>query len=366
MDRPMRSAMMLFPLFVLVVGSFAQAEIRVGIVAPLSGDFASYGSEIERGASLAIEELQQQNGVKVQLVAEDACLPAAAVAAAKKLLQLDKIDALVGSYCVIGMVPMAPHFETAKVIAFHSSAVADEILDAGEYIFTTNVTIDDEAKVAAEYARKTLGADRAAILFVTSQWGQNYNDSFARHFKDLGGTVVSSSESSVGTNDFRAELTRAAAGKPEVLFSAHVGPMMGSVLKQARSLGMKQTILAPHEAAEPVVIQSAGGAAEGLTVFAPRLPRDGRGVERFTSSFEKRFGYKPGILAANAYDATHLAVEAITACGPDRQCVRDRIYKTKEYHGMSGVFSITAAGGTVKPFSRLTVDAGVFREHEGA
>lgn len=341
----------------------ATAEIRVAIVGPLTGDFASYGTEIQQGAQLAVDELNKRTGAEhVTLIAEDACLPATTVSAANKLTNIDHIDAVVGGYCVVGMIPMVPKFEAAHVIAFHSSAVPSSLLDAGEYIFSTNVSINNEAGQAAAYARLTLGVRTAAIMYVNTQWGEEYRDGFKKRFEELGGKVVSEIDLPIASADYRSELLRVKAAKPNLVFIAHVGPTIGNVLKQARTLGISLPVIGPHEAAEPIVAQTGGKAAEGLTVFAPALPKTAARAE-FENAFSARFKRAPGLLASNAFDATHLAVSALRSCKDhDGACAKEIIYRTKDYAGVSGTFSVTEQGGTQKPFVRKVLVNGAFVE----
>ena len=81
--------------------------IRLGMVAPLTGDFAAYGQDIRRGIELALDSDELKSVPEhITVTYENACLPAQAVVAAKKMVEVDRIQAVVGSYCVIGMVPM--------------------------------------------------------------------------------------------------------------------------------------------------------------------------------------------------------------------------------------------------------------------
>jgi len=164
----MKSSLPLLLLSLFIpVAAHAQAteEIKLAVVAPVSGNFAPYGTEIVRGAKLAVAEVSSESS-PVRLLVEDACLPAQTVGAAHKLININKIQAIVGSYCVVGMVPMVAITERNKVIAFHSSAVANAILSAGDYTFTTNVTARDEATELARYAYSDLGARRAASIYI--------------------------------------------------------------------------------------------------------------------------------------------------------------------------------------------------------
>jgi branched-chain amino acid transport system substrate-binding protein len=336
----------------------APQEIRIAVVAPITGGLGNYGNEIVQGAQLAVDQLGEAE--RVRLLVEDACLPADTVRAAHRLIDIENIQAIVGSYCVVGMVPMAAITEKKNIIAFHTSAVADAILNAGDFTFTTNIAIKDEARKLAAYAYNTMRVRRAAVLSVLTQWGQDYEKYFVEEFEKLGGVVAAAFQNPLGTNDFRSEITRITAANADVIFIPNVGDGLGSALKQLREMGLKQPVLAADEAEEQSVLDAAGAAAEGLTFLSPALPESGEEAMRFKNEFHKRYGTEPGILAANAYDATKITINLLRECNLSNACVKSKLYQLKDYPGMSGEFSITEEGGTIKTFVRKTVSRGKF------
>ena len=82
---------------------------------------------------------------------------------------------------------MAPALERNKILTFHTASVSDSILDAGKFIFGTNVKVRDEARRDAEYAWNTLGAKTASIFFIATDFGEDYNKHFTIRFEELGG-----------------------------------------------------------------------------------------------------------------------------------------------------------------------------------
>ena len=317
--------------------------IKLGVVAPLTGDFANHGRFIQEGVEQALKEYKGQE-IDIKIYYEDACLPAKAVTAVKKLIA-QGIDAIVGSYCVIGMVPMAPFLERNKILAFHTSAVPDAILDAGEYIFTTNVTIRNEANALAELAVNDLGAKKAGIFYFPSDWGEDYSKYFAKGFAALGGQVVANDLTQLSQMDFRAELLRMKARKVDVIFAAHISSALGTMVKQARELGMDVQFLSTDEAEDPQFFEVAREYADGMQILVPE---------------SNHLDTTPHVLTANAYDATKLAVSAIKACNFQKECIKDYAYNVVNYQGVSGTFSINKDGGTTKSFVKKVAKGGAF------
>jgi len=338
------------------------------MVAPLTGDYAAYGDEIRRGVDLALDSDELKNGGERIVVSyEDACLPAQAVAAAKKMVEVDSIQAVVGSYCVIGMVPMVPILERASVIAFHTSPVTAELARSSKYLFTTNVLISDEGRWLANYARKELKARTAAVFFITTQWGQEYADSFASEFVAAGGATVLKVESSNWSGDYRSELTKIKKDNPDLLFIVHIGGGFGSVAQQARRLGIKARIVGPDEAQDSGTLAIGQDSVEGA-VFASPVGREGSGTEsstttteqRFSGLFRERYGVVPGTLSANAYDATIMTVQALRECKLDSECARNKLSTVQDFDGASGKYSMSWGSGTDKRFIARQVRGGEF------
>ena len=330
---------------------------KLGAVAPLSGDFAEYGEQIQHAMTLAKENLEKEfPDVSLTLVYEDACLPAQAVTAAKKLTTVDKINALVASYCVIGMIPMAPIFNEAKIPALHSSAVSDELLAVGGFVSTTNIAIRDEARAAAEVAIHSIKATRAGTFFISSQWGENYSKYFTQRFIELGGKPAATVETTKWTGDFRTELLRLRASNPEVVFVAHVGKEFSNVVRQARQIGIKAQIIGPHEATE--VDQEALAALEGTLLISPVHPRGS--ASPFEEQYRARFGAAPSVLSRNAYDASQIATRALVACAGEPTCTQTKITATSNFEGESGTFSIRQGLGASKQFETLRWQQGAY------
>lgn len=333
--------------------------IKLAATMPLSGAYASYGKLIQEGIELARHDLKKL-GYPTEIIYEDACMPAAAVTAIKKLATVDQIDALAANFCVIALPPMAAVIEKNKIIAFHTAAASDSVLNAGEYIFTTNIKVQNEARKIAEYAIKKLSAQTASVLYVGSDFGEDYNRYFSQRFKQLGGKILSSDGAAVGVNSFRSELMRALSKKPQVIFAAHLGETLSILLKEARQLGFKGKILGVYEAEDPSVLQIAGKYAEELLFFVPEPLNESAKLKEFRRKFNQKFGHHPRILASNAYDATRIVVEMLAKCNKNSECAKKEIYKIKDYPGVSGTFSIDSDGGTIKGFVLKTVRDGKF------
>ena len=238
--------------------------IKIGVIAPQTGSFAIFGERIRNGIELARSDLGVEGQVSV--IYEDACQPKDAVSAAKKLIQVDNVAWIGGSFCLVGFVPVIPIAEEGGVLAFNTAANPDATL-GHPYVFSTNKSIKADAKVLAEFARK-LGAKTAASLFYVTPLGEDYGKYFKLYFEELGGKVVSSERVQLDATDFRTELTKIKSAHPDLIFVVHLAKPLGTFLKQARELGLTSTILSHSEAEDPNVLEVAGKAGRGYVYEA--------------------------------------------------------------------------------------------------
>ena len=340
----------------------AQSEspvIKLGMVAPLSGDFAPYGVHVRKGIELAQFELETK-GISTKLIAEDGCLPMQVRSALTKLTSLDKIAALVGSYCVIGMLASESILESTKTVGFQTSGGTKEILGASDYLFTTSAKTTDEALALADHVYNKLGLRRAAVLYLTSQWGEELNQAFSARFKTLGGTITGVTSNPIGQSSFRSELVKLRSGDPEALVIVHLASTLGTVIKEAREVGHKGRLLATADGEEQSVINQARKSAEGLLLLSPEPNTETKEMKKFRDQFVVHFGHEPHPLSRHSYDATYLTTTALKECKMNHQCAKDKLYQTMNYKGASGTFSINTDGGTNRSFIVKIVRDGRF------
>jgi branched-chain amino acid transport system substrate-binding protein len=337
-----------------------EEEIRIGATLPLTGDLASYGNLIKDGIELALSDLRAE-GLNVKVFYEDVPAPGpAALTAVQTLINTDHVQGIAGNFWNPAIPIMAAPILQNRILTFHTAAADDLILNAGDYIVSTNTKIKDEAYKLAEYAYNTLHARTACVLYISTTFGDHYQMHFIERFTKLGGKILSLDKTNLGDSDLRTPLTKVRSLNPDVFFAAYFGNNLGLVLKQAREIGVKQQILSVYESEDPSVLSVAGPAAEGLRFFVGEAESETPSVKDFRVRFEARFHYAPRVLASNAYDATKILVHALDQCRGSTECAKDEVYLVKDYDGASGKLTIDSEGGAEKPFVLKTVRDGKF------
>lgn len=224
---------------------FAQAArepIRIGIIIPLTGATSQFGSTMSKAAQIAAEEINAAGGVngrKIEvLIEDDQSNPEAAVRAARKLIDVDKVVAIGGSYASSVTSAIAPLCWDAKVVLATSSG-ADSItkLPHQGYIFRTSPTVTLQGTRVGELAIE-LGAKRMFFLGPQTPFAQSYIDIISGIFTKAGGTgaglIYEDKKSS-----YRSEIDQALKSKPDVIVLGGYVPDTSVVLKDLYRAGFE-------------------------------------------------------------------------------------------------------------------------------
>jgi branched-chain amino acid transport system substrate-binding protein len=366
--RTAKRALCIVSLLLLFSARLCHADsetLRIGATLPLTGPLASYGQLIRGGIELALEDLQPE-GYRADLFVDDTPYAGSgSISSLRKLIAVNKVQAIAGNFSNVCMATMAPEIGRARIPTFHTAAADPLISESNDWVLTTNVKIADEARHVAQHIHN-LGLKRVAVLSINVNFGQEYRNAFITEARRIGLGVVADETYEKDDPDQRTQLTRIRSTKPEVIYYATFGHFLGFSLKQAAHLGLKATdtlrAFSVYEAEDQSVLDAAAGAADGLQYFVTYGAPDGSNskAQRFQERYSARFNRLPGTFGSNAYDATVLMVKALSICKGDNLCTRDKLYETANFQGVSGTFSIQPDGAAKKNFRLKQIVNGAF------
>ena len=342
----------------------SKVEIKIGAIVPLTGTYTTLGNRIKNGMELAKYDIEKDDNITIKTYYEDVCAGKDAMNAIDKLINVDKIDILGASFCVVGLIPNVPILQKEKITSFTMTVTPDSLLNQ-PYVFTTNKAIKDDARDLANFARNKLHAKTAATAYFSTDLGIDYNKYFKQNFENSGGKVVSENMYELTDNDFRTELTKIKAANPDVIFVINLGANMGNFLKQAREMGINSTIISYVQTEDPNVLTAAGNAAEGFIISSSETQEKSNQTLDFQKRYKERFGSDPDVMAAISYDAMKLETFAYQKCNGDKDCIIKELHKIKNYEGVSGNITIQKDGSTTKPTIFKIVKNGKFVLYDG-
>ncbi len=363
----MRLKSIVYALFmVLVLSGTANAEIRVGIYEPMSGQNAFVGQLEVDGMQLANKEMPEVLGQKIQLfIVDNKSDKIEAANAVKRLIEKDKVVAILGSYASSLALAGGDVTEKAKVPAIGTSCTNPLVTQGKKYYFRACFIDPYQGAGAATYAVRTLKAKKAAVLVeVSSDYAVGLSAFFERSFKRLGGEVVSKLMYNAGDQDFTAQLTELISKEPDVVFVPGYFAEGGIILKQARELGAKFRIMGGDAMDNPMAVEIAGKAAEGFlhTAFPydPDMPAMNPEAKKFTEAWKKAYGDKPtNCNAALGYTAYFMLYDAIKRAGSaDPEAITKALAATKDLATPMGVLTLDADHNPSMPIGVIEIQNG--------
>ena len=325
-------------------GVYAQTVVKIGHVGPLTGTIANLGKDNERGAILAIEEINRQHliiggkSVVFQLDSQDdAADPRTATQVAQRLVD-DEVVAVVGHMTSGTSIPASIIYNDAGIVEITPSATNPSYTEQG-FKTTYRLVATDAAlgPALADYAEKNLGVKTVAIVDDSTAYGQGLANQFEKRAKSLGLTVVSHDASSDKVIDFRAILTKIKGDHPDAIMYGGMEATGAPFVKQAKQLGLSTVVLSGDGVCVDDFPKIAGEASDSVVCAEAGMPlsKMAKGPE-FSRRFEARFSQPILLYAPSTYDAVYVIVEAMKrANSTDRAKILSAMPAT-DYSGISG------------------------------
>lgn len=346
-------------------GAALSGEIKIGVVVPLTGSVAAFGQSAKKGLELLAEQTNNAGGINGQKVTflfyDDEGKPASAVNVGQKLINNDKVVAIVGpltSNCALSLAPICQRYKIPMVTG---TGTNEQVTKVGDFIFRTCFIDPFQGKVVANLASNDLKATKAAILYDNgNDYSKGLAENFQKTFTAAGGTIVDSETYLTGDKDFSAQLTKIAAKNPEVLFLPDYYSTVAVIAKQARSASIQATLLG-GDGWDSADLFSIGGDAVNGAYFSNHYSPDDTAPEvvAFIKEFKAKYGNEvPDAMAALNYDAGKVLIQSIQKAGStDATAIQSAL---KAYDGtvVSGHITFDENRDAVKPAVIIKTDGG--------
>lgn len=346
----------------------AGEPIHIAYWGVLSGADGSLGEDSKQGVEVAIDDLGGTfKGHDIRLTTEDGlCTPEGGATAAQKLAADSTIVGLIGSSCSDETVGGIKSITDAGMTTISPSntrpalSAPDRDATYAGYLRTAHSDAF-QGKAAAEFVYNELKLTKAATIHDGSTYAQALQGVFADEFKKLGGTITAQEAVTKETTDMSEVLKTVAASKPEIVYfpvfvaaagflRAQIGTVSG--LENVKTMGADGHF-------SPDFLKAAGQAAVGHYLSSPDFSAFGAGYKDFLAKRLAKFGGSPlSVFHAHAYDATNIlfaALEKVAVENADgslsvpKGALRDAIYATKDFKGLTGTLSCSPTGDCGAP-----------------
>ena len=336
--------------------------IKIGVILPLSGGAVTYGEQIKNGIDLALEKISES---KINVIYEDSkCDPKESVSAYNKLVSIDGVKIIIGDFCSSSTLSMTPLAERDRVILITPSAAAVKISDEGDYIFRNHVIMNQKTGYLAKMASTKF--KKVAIIYNSA------NDVFVEStniFRDMfisvdNNEVVSIESFKTGDTDFKTQLFKMKSKDPEAIYIGSIMSELALIVKQIKELDINVQILTDDGVLDPNFLEVTGNLSEGIifgtTKFGKEFAPD------FWSIYYDSFKKDPTIFSAQGYDTLNILYSIISnkCLTGDPLCIKDQLYKIKDYPGASGKTSFNEKGDAIKEVVLKTIKNGQFVPYE--
>ncbi|MHB1359131.1 MAG: ABC transporter substrate-binding protein [Rhodocyclaceae bacterium] len=348
--------------------AFANEPIKLGSVLSVTGPAAFLGDPELKTLQMYVEKINKEGGVlgrQIQLIHyDDGSDAGKANGFAKRLIEEDKVDLIVGGTTTGSTMSMVPLVEKAG-LPFISLAGAVVIVEpVKKWVFKTPHTDRMAAEKVFEDMKKR-NLTQVALLSETSGFGQSGKRETEAMAAKLGITLVANETYGPKDTDMGPQLTkiRNAAGVQAVfVFGLGQGPAI--VTKNYQQLGIKLPLYHAHGVASEEFIKLAGAAAEGVRLPAAALlvadKLDAKDPQKpvavgYKKAYNERYKEDVSTFGGHAVDGLMIVVEAIKrAGGTDKAKVRDEIEKTRGFIGTAGKVNMS-------PTDHMGLDLSAFR-----
>lgn len=349
----------------LMVGGVMAKTLKIGSMSPLTGPYASDGTDIKNGVLTAIAEFEKNGGIpgydKIELFAQDtACDPKQAVAAANKLINLE-VAGVVGAYCSSSTIPSSETLAEEDIPMLTPASTHQDVTDRGlAYMFRMCGRDDDQAPAAAKFIKESLGAKTMFIVDDKTTYSQGLADGVSKAAQALGIKVLKHEHVNQGDKDFAAVLTMAKSINADVFYMSLQGYSPAALMTlQAKRVGMKSQIVTQDAVFQPKYMEVAKDAAEGAFLTYgftdPTTPEYKAFEERYVPKYGKIAAY-----ATYAYDATTVLLNAIKASNStDPAKIKAEIMKM-DFQGVAKKIKFQANGDSGSSYIAFKVVDGKF------
>ena len=330
--------------------------IKIGLYGTITGTNALAGEMLEKGATLAIEEINAEGGVNGRplelVVYDDKSSPEGAVKAVTRLVEVDQVIAMVGSNSSPNILAGADITEEAGVIQV-GAGTSPSYTNAGyNYIFrgTANASLPNKAFVEAMV---TNGASQIAIVNVATEYGTSGVAS-VKELLPSSMTVVCEEQYQSTDTDFTGQIAKVTASGADSVVLYGTTADSALMIKQLRAAGFTGYIYGPEGLGVPDIINVAGDAANGVifgsgAVIPASIEDAANDVEKaMLTAFVAKYGEMPvSDVVYRGYDAAKLIAEALRNASDinDPDSIREAFLGITAFEGIAGTYNFSDGSG---------------------
>ena len=330
-DRAMRKTAVVSVLLALLITGLAGSEsvwaqkgpIKIGVITAMTGGAAQIGKDMTNGIAMWLDENNQTiAGRKVEVIVEDSQgQPNVALTKLQKLVESDRVHILVGEiFAHIGYA-MAPKVEEYRIPMLYPVIAADDLTQRkpARWVVRTGWASSQPSHPFGEYAAKTLGYKRIAVIGMDYAFGWEVVGGFQKTFEENGGQIIQKLWAPLNTTDFAPYLSQIRRDA-DAVFALMVSISASRFPKQYQDAGLKAKLplIGGGTTFDEFVLPSLGDEAiGGISPLIYSAALDTPVNKRFVAEYRKKYGKVPSYFSETSYTSTRWIADAAKAIGGD-------------------------------------------------
>ena len=359
------SCLVLSVLFFSTMGTVAvraEEPIKIGAFFALSGPAASIGTPTKLVAQMVVDKINKDGGINkrpLEMATGDTeSDPTKALMEAKRLVEKDKVVALIGPTRTDEGLAAKPYLEETAHLPIIMTIGGDPVISGGKFgpfrwTFKTPQRTSVAVKKLYGYLKDQKQV-KVALLTATDGFGKDGLNSLEQIAPEFGVQIAIKEAFSVTDTDMTPQLLKIRESGAQALICWTIGPAGARVAKNVRQLGLQMPLYQCHGQPDPKYIELAGDAAEGSIMPSTKLmvvdqlpdsdPQKAV-IKEFMTLYKDVYHYDQqypiNTHSGYAWDAIYLLANAMRQVGTEPEALRGAIEQTKGYVGISGIYSLT-------------------------
>lgn len=300
-------------------------EVTLGTIQDLSGPIAGLGKQVRNGMLLRIDEINEQGGVlgrKLVLKVEDSGYdPKRAVLAAQKLVNQDKIFAMVGHIGTAQNVATFPVLFKKNVISYYPLSAGREMFEPHnrlKYAFVAPYY--DQIRQATPHLAKQVGAQKVCSIYQDDEYGLEVVRGADAGLQESGMQMAEKTSFKRGATDFSSQVAKMkATGCDMVVLGTIIRETVGTIA-ESRKIGFNPVFMVSQAGYSELIHKLGGPAMNGLyatmTAQVPYLDSESEPLRFWANKYKTRFDEDPGVFSVSGYLVIDSFAKAMEAAGP--------------------------------------------------
>jgi len=296
----------------------AQADIVIATAGPMTGQYASFGEQMRRGAEMAVADINAKGGVlgqKLKLViGDDACDPKQAVAVANEFVGKGVVF-VAGHFCSGSSIPASKVYEEEGILQISPASTNPKLTDeGGDNVFRTCGRDDQQGQVAGDYIADHFANKRIAIVHDKQAYSKGLADETRKQLHKRGIKEVMYDTVTAGEQDYSALVSKLKANRIDILYYGGYHPEAGLIVRQMRGQGLKAIMISGDALVTQEFWAITGDAGNGtLMTFSPD-PRKNPAAAPVVARFRAQ-GYEPEGYTLYTYGTIQVFAQAAEKAG---------------------------------------------------